>query len=64
MIIQKLKLISYLFGIKTIYCSTCRQLMNSYEDAEFVLELGECGNCDHNRYTIIEEVLSFKEMEE
>ena len=41
--------------------------MASYRDAEFVFEFGECGNCDHNRYSIQyeeDDVFSYEEMEE
>lgn len=63
MTIQKIKLILYFIGIKTIYCSSCKNLMKSFLEAEFVFNLGECGNCDHNRYSILE-VESYKESEE
>jgi RNase P subunit RPR2 len=49
---------------KKTYCSTCRNLFTDLEQIRFIHEIGECANCDHNRYSILEEVYSYEEKEE
>lgn len=52
-----------LLWITTTICPSCKQIQKTYDEAKFVKEIGECGQCDHNRYSILE-VSNLEEMEE